>query len=281
MSVMIDRPGTFRGKPLDWGVSESKNGFPQFVVKLSALEYYDEEAGEYIPWAEYEQEVTAYQILYSKDKAGQWVELLNAKQIKKAFGWDGKDFESLANGKFAETTVLFRVESSEYNGVTTLKVSWIDTPDASPTKTLPKYDTEKLKGLTAKMGGVLSAAAVVVPAKAPVGKPATPPKGKKGRPTAGPVVPPVVEKPAARSTGTPPPALPVTAPPAPSGNPSETKDSAWAAVNELKVPDTTDEKLAETWIAEGQKIGKPEGQYTSADWTALKDAVTAIIGIPF
>ena len=41
----IDRPGTFRGKLTDWGVSETKNGYPQFVTKLIALEMYDEDAG--------------------------------------------------------------------------------------------------------------------------------------------------------------------------------------------------------------------------------------------
>jgi hypothetical protein len=268
----IDRAGTFRGLPQDWGVSETKNGFPQFVFRVKATEYYDEEAGQYVPWADYDQDITGYLVLYTKDKAGAWVELLNAKQIKKVFGWTGLDFESLANGKCGETMILFRVEDSEYNGIRSLKMTWIDTADANPVKTLPKYDTDKLKGLTAKMGGALSATATpVAPASAPKGKPATPPKGKKARPKSD----PVAEKPGAPSTATLPPASPATAPSAPSGAPAptpETKDSAWAGVSgDLK--DVTDEKLAEVWIAEVAKIGKDEKDFTPADWATVKEAV--------
>ena len=123
MVQLIDRPGTFRGKLLDWGVSESRGGFPQFVARFAALEYWDEEANQYMPWAEYGQEMQGYFVLYGKDEKGAWKELLNAKQIKEALGWDGLSFESLANGDYSETLVLFRVEDSEYNGNRSLKVS--------------------------------------------------------------------------------------------------------------------------------------------------------------
>ena len=284
MTQAIDRPGTFRGKPLDWGVSETKNGFPQFVVRLQALEMYDEDLGQYIPWSEFDQEATGYLVLYTK-KDEKWEELLNSKQIKKVFGWTGLDFQSLAEGKFGETIVLFRIEESVYNGSTTLKVSWIDTADANPVKQLPKYDTEKLKGLTAKMGGALSAtAAPMAPAKAK-GKPATPPKaGKKGLPTTGPVVPPVVAPvapPVAPLTATPPPVgAPVIVPPAPSTPPPPvtaevlTKETAWAAVNSIS--GVSEEQLATVWISEGSKIGKVEDQFTSDDWKTVKDAVIAL-----
>jgi hypothetical protein len=271
----IDRPGTFRGKPQEWGVSESKGGYPQFVVRIKADEYYDEEAGQWMPWSEYDQETTGYLILYTKDKTGQWQELLNSKQIKKALGWNGLDFESLANGKFEETTVLFRIEPNEFNGVTTLKMPWLDSADANPVKTLAKFDTSKLKELTAKMGGALSASAPVAPAKAPAKATAVPPKRSPGRPKSTPVASPAKseEKPAAPSTATPPPASPAPATPAPSGNLSETKDSAWTACNELKAKDITDAKLAEIWLAEAGKINKPEDAFTHADWATVKEAV--------
>lgn len=272
----IDRVGTFRGKPIEWGVSETKNGYPQFVIKLKAMEMFDEDTDQYIPWAEYDQEITGFLCLYTKDaKNGQWVELLNAKQIKKALGWTGLDFESLANGKFDETIVLFRVEENEYNGIKRLQVSWLDAADANPVKTLPKFDTAKLKDLTAKMGGALSAtAAPVAPAK-PAGKPAVPPKGKKAAPKAG------TESPAAPSTATPPPASPAPAAPATSGNPppatpeAMTKDSAWAAVNDMKAANVTDDKLAEVWVAEAAKFNKGEDAFTPVDWWNLKEAVLA------
>jgi hypothetical protein len=272
----IDRPGTYRGKLSEWGVSETKNGYPQFVFKATALEYYDTETGAYVSWAEYEQEIDAYLCLFTKDKNGQWAELLGAKQVKKALGWSGLDFESLANGRYGETLVLFRVEEHEYNGVLSLQVSWLDAADANPVKTMPKYDTAKLKDLTAKMGGALSAtAASVAPAK-PAGKPATPPKGKKPLPKSD-----VAPKPGAPLTATPPPASPAPAAPAPSAAPAATpvlemtKDSAWAAVNDMKAATVTDEKLAEVWVAEATKIGKAEEQFTPVDWWNLKEAVLA------
>jgi hypothetical protein len=268
MSNMIDRPGTFRGRPLEWGVSETKNGYPQFVCRFSALEYYDEEKGEYTDWSAYDQEITGYFVLYTKDKNGQWQELLNAKQIKKVLGWTGLDFGELAAGKYNEISVLFRVEDSEYNGNRSLKLTWIDGADASPTKTLPKFDADKLKGLTAKMGGALSATAGNVPPKAPVKAPAK--AGKKALPKAT-----TTSAPAAAST-TPPVAAPpipasanATKPPAPTTE--DTKDSAWAAVNQMN--GESDEKLAEIWIVEATKIGKPEDQFTPTDWATVKNAV--------
>ena len=226
--------------------------------------------------------MTAYFVLYTQ-KDGKWEELLNAKQLKKVLGWTGLDFEGLANGKHGETIVLFRVEDHEYNGSHTLQVSWIDTADASPVKTLPKYDASKLKGLTAKLGGALSAAAPVAPASAPAkpatGKPKIPPKGKQTPRTPAASPEPASEAPvSAPSTATPPPAgAPAPIPPAPSASPStpETKDSAWAAVNG-PMRDVSDDRLAEAWIAEGAKIGKNEDQFTPADWEAVKNAVLAL-----
>jgi hypothetical protein len=285
MANQIDRPGTFRGKPRDWGVSETKNGYPQFVMRVQALEYFDEESGQYVPWSEYDQEITGYFVLFTKDKDGQWAELLNAKQIKKVFGWTGLKFEDLAEGKFAETIVLFRVENSEYNGSWSLKLTWLDTADANPVKQLPKYDTAKLAALTSKMGGALAGAATPpAPASA---KPATPPKrGKAAAPKSGPAASPpdhpapaaacAVAKPVAPSTATPPPASPAPAPAVPSPTPAAsqtpmTKDLAWTAVNDLN--GGTEEKLAEVWIAEATKIGRPEEQFTAEDWMCVKNAV--------
>jgi hypothetical protein len=50
-----------------------------------------------------------------------------------------------------------------------------------------------------------------------------------------------------------------------------TKDLAWTAVNDLN--GGTEEKLAEVWIAEATKIGRPEEQFTAEDWMCVKNAV--------
>src|ERR1035437_1140674 len=187
MSVVIDRPGTYRGKAIEHGVSESRGGFPQLTLKLTALEFYDEsgtlaEGGEpgWVDWSQYDQEITGYLVLYTK-KDEKWTELLNCKQVKDTYGWDGKTFEGLDGLKMDETLILYRVEEHEYNGTKSLQVTWIDRPDSSPTKTLKKYDTEKLKVMTTKFAGFLSSAVPTpVAAKPPVAgsKPAVPPKAK-------------------------------------------------------------------------------------------------------
>ena len=292
MSQQLDRPGTFRGLPLDWGVSETRNKYPQFVSKLKAMEFYDEtgelNGGEpgWVAW-DYDQEITAFLCLYTQ-KDGQWVELMSVDQLKKALAWDGLSFESLANGKYGETMILFRVESENYEGKDRLKVQWIDKADANPIRQLPKYDATKLKGLSEKFAGVLKGAAPS-PAKAPASAPgagpkagpAAPPKGKPGpKPKGTPA--------AAPSTATKPPAgAPAPAPRAPSGPPSSTvapsapmtKDQAWEACSTMKAQTVTDEKLAEVWIAEATKIGKAEDQFTPSDWKTLKDAVLAQVAI--
>jgi hypothetical protein len=277
MSNLIDREGTFRGKPLDWGVSESKNGFPQMVIELSALEHFNEETGEYESWSEYEQTIRAFLVMYS-NSTGEWKEAgSNVTQIKKVFAWDGKDFQTLAEGKYEDTMLMFQVKSSTFEGKTKLQVSWIDTADANPVRTLQKFDTEKLKGMAAKMGGMIPGSTTTpAPAKAP----ATPPKGKPRSPkatpktAATPVATPATPAPTpSAAPETPPPSPAPTAPAVPSAPPVETKESAWKAVCETRSADMSDAKLAEIWVDEATKIGKAEEQYTSADWATLKLAV--------
>jgi hypothetical protein len=294
MPQQLDRPGTFRGLPLEWGVSETRNKFPQFVTKIRVMEFYDE-AGEltenkepgWVAW-DYDMEITAFLCLYTQ-KDGQWKELMSVDQIKKALAWDGLSFESLANGKYGDTMILFRVESETYEGKDRLKVQWIDKADASPIRQLQKYGPEKVKAMDAVFAGVLKGAAPS-PAKAPASAPgagpkagpAVPPKGKPGP------KPKAAASAAAPSTATKPPAgAPAPAPRAPSVPPSSTvapsdpmtKDQAWEACSTMKAQTVTDEKLAEVWIAEATKIGKAEDQFTPADWAALKDAVVAATGV--
>jgi len=270
----IDRAGTFRGFIVEHGVSQTTNKFPQFTARLRATEWYDEETGEYIPWEEYDQTIDAYLVLYTKDEQGQWKELMNAGQLKKVLGWDGLTFEGLAAGQYSDKLVMFRVEEHEWKGKTKLQVQWLDEADASPTRQLPKYDTSKLKALTASMGGALTAA-TPAPTAAPVSaKPAVPPKAKRSRRKPLPKSNAAAE-PAVPSTGTPPPASPAPAPAVPSGPPSEpvTKNSAWAKVNELN--SVGDEKLAAIWLDEAKKIGKAENIFTTDDWHTLQEAVLA------
>jgi hypothetical protein len=292
----IDRPGAFRGIPQEWGVGETKNGYPQFVARIKATEYFDADgtvggkAGEWIDWSEYDQEIIGYFVLYTKDaKSGQWKELLNAQQIKKAFGWSGASFTALSNGNYSDKKVLIRVDPNEYNGNTTLQVSWIDVEDASPNREMAKYDASKLSALDQKFAGVMVPAptpvaapkSAVPAAGALAGAPVAKPKGKPGRPPkAGPPATAApTNTPSAGTTAplTPPP----TAKPAPTpaAQPDETactKEQAWDAIMTTRTRDTEkypDEKMAEIWVEEVCKINDDEDKITPVQWWQIRCAV--------
>jgi hypothetical protein len=284
----VDRAGAFRFLPQEWGVGETNNGYPQFVVRLKAMEFYDEDGSiggkpeTWVPWGEYDQELTAYLVLYTKDaKTGQWKELLNAGQIKKALGWDGASFAALANGNYANTLIMGRVEEHEYNGQTSLRVQWIDAADASPNRTMAKYDAEKLKGLDAKFAGVIKPAPT--PASAP--KSATPkgaPKGKLGRPpkaasspTPASPAPTSESKPVADAPKPPVPSAPKTETPGSDDVTTCTKDQAWEAACTATSRDAavTDDKLAEVWVEEVTKINADEAKITPIQWATIRQQV--------
>jgi hypothetical protein len=282
---IVDRTGTFRGNIVDTGVSETKNGFPQFVGRFKATEFYDEAAQAWVPWAEYEQEIIGYLVLYTKDKKveGKWVELMNAAQLKKALGWDGTSFETLQNTDWSQKLVMFRVDNDDYNGNISLKVNWVDAADANPTRQLQKYDTAKLKALDQQFAGILGTKAPVAasaPAAAPTGA-VVPPKRGPGRPKSSPAAAPTAAPAPAPATA------PPTAPTAPSSPPPAaaqavskpcTKTEAWEAVYAYpaRKAEVTDEKLGQLWLDEVAKIGKTEDTMTPEDWGKVRDAtVTA------
>jgi hypothetical protein len=264
-------------------VSETRNGYPQFIAKITATEYYDEAAGTWEDWSQYEAEITAFLVLYTKDDKSPsgWKELFKAKQIKDALGWNGADFAALANGDYSKTPILFRVENSEYQGVNRLQVQWIDEANSDPVRQLQKYDATKLAGMNAKFAGVLGTPAAT-PAKAP-STPATPP-ARRGRPpknpTTGATAPSAAPANGAAPSVPPVPASPAPAPAAPSGDPPPpttpvTKASAWMAVstNELRMDAYPDDKLAEVWVNAVTAIGKDEATFTPADWAKVQAEV--------
>ncbi|KKL20796.1 hypothetical protein LCGC14_2451860, partial [marine sediment metagenome] len=155
----IDREGTFRGTPVEWAVSETKNKYPQFVVRLMATEKWVETAEEmealgvtepsWVPWAEYEQSMVGYLVLFNNDGP-----IFNYEQVQAALGWDGASFSGLSEANHLDTTVLFRVEENTYQDVTRLQIAWIDEKDASIERTLRALDPEKLKALDSRYVGM-------------------------------------------------------------------------------------------------------------------------------
>lgn len=299
MPSEIDRIGVFRGKPVETGVGQTRNGFPQFVARLAATQKYVEDAEEmtafglteagWVDWSSYEQEMVGYFVLIG----GAGTPLLNFEQVQKALGWDGGSFAALATGDYSAKEVLFRVEENEYNGVTSLKVSWIDEPNAPINPGLRALDAAGLTNLDAKFGSVLMASKKSAPAAAPAKAAAKPPTAGKpapgkavasAAPAKGPPAKPAATPPAASSpakSASPSKGPPKTAAPAAEAAPFDEaldQNTAWAQV-EAKRGKATDDQLAEAWLDASAAMapGKDEDSMTAEEWGKIRDDAIARI----
>jgi len=93
----LDRIGTFRCKPLEWGIDgKKKKGtevtLPWFNVRVLLTEVYDAKEGQWFDYTGFEGEITAFLCLYGaiKAKGGEIGPTLSMDQVKKVFGWDGR-----------------------------------------------------------------------------------------------------------------------------------------------------------------------------------------------
>lgn len=304
----IDRPGTFRGIPQEWGVSESKNGFPQFVVRLLATEYHDEageiegnEPGTWAPW-DYGQEITAFLVLFN-DKGP----IFHVDALIAALGWDGKSFANLNNNDWSENVIQFRVESQEYEGVTRLKVVAVNAQDADPGRTIKKLDAKDLKDLDAKFKGLLGGTKVAPKSARPTAPaspsaPARPAAPRSADPTpAPPVEPPIAGADSALDAEPASASDPATEPPATPPKPKRgrpkgskkakstanacTKEQAWETIHKLKTESVTDEAIADAWLAAAEAVAPDEeddSKFTSEQWAQIRDkTLDKIEHLPF
>ncbi len=285
--MMIDRIGSYRGLVLEHAVNTSTNGFPQWVAKLQAAEMFDEEAGKWVSWAEYDMDITAYMVLMdSKGKP-----CMNLKQVCLATAWDGTSWAGLDQLDLSNIQVMFRVEEHTFKGDTRLQVNWVDHADANPLRSLRKLDTSALRALDGKFK------------LGKVAKPASAPKPPAPKPPAAPPKAPAPNA-APRTTD---PADSVDEPPSPKPTPPAappkqrkkrkkadapkttglaetcTKLEAWEKVAELKAEDCTDDMLSEAWLAACETIGKVgEDDFTPEDWAEVRDrTLDAIPSLPF
>jgi len=152
----IKYPGTYRGIKVDAGIKKSSGGHIQLVAQLVATEQFDFETGEWVTdWQQYDEqfgsEITAYLMLFSKDTSKD--AFATAKQLQKAWGWDGSSLAELE--KLEPEAFQFRVVEEEYKGKKQLKVAWIDAYNATPGGTIQKLDESEIKKLDAQYANVL------------------------------------------------------------------------------------------------------------------------------
>ena len=189
MSNPVDRPGTFRfDHVLESGVSKTKNGFPSFNVRLHLEAFYDEEEGQWVDWAPYETEISAYFTLFGKaKKSGQVEPTLNHQQVMAVFGWDGRSFAALGVTDFSDIKGQVRIGANTYEGAKSpFQVDFIDVYNADPVRQLRKLDPDALKTLDSEFAHLLQSSgkapkAATVPAQKPTTQPVLP-KKPVGRP---------------------------------------------------------------------------------------------------
>ena len=242
---LIDQTGVYRGLIVDGGLSESSGGFPQEVLSLKSETVYDPESDTWLPADPENNEITFYGVLIdSKDR-----ETLNAKQLKKITGWDGASFVALSEMKIIDLPIQFRVEERTYQENTTLQVTWIDTVDAPPHRTVQKLDKSGVQALQQKYAAVLASTksaakpvSAVKPAAKPVAKPVSAAKPKPSVPKA---------KPVGKCTA----------------------DEAYTACYSLKRDDVTDDGLNEIWLKVVAEANEDESKITPEQWFAIKESV--------
>lgn len=294
----LDRIGTFRGKPLDWGIGAKKTGdkfeSPNFQIRILLTQFYDQKENEWFDFTDQEAEITTFLYLVGKIKAkgGEIGTTLNMEQVKKVFGWDGRSVAQLVNGDYSELEFQVRIKDNDpkYADNNPYQVSWIDIYDASPSS-LRKLDAAELKALDKQFATVFAksatpkamataakAPAKVHPARVPADDaPPTPAekKAKTAERSAKNLA--AAKKTKATKTAGPPPkpeSTDAVVPPAPSEKTSCTIGEAWTAIKELADPTIADGIIEKVWhdsIAEIAGPGAKHEDVNDNQWYLIKE----------
>jgi hypothetical protein len=291
--MKVTHEGSFILAITESGVTTTRESqCPQFVFTGNLVKRFDEEASEYEPWDEYDQQATGYLVLV--DTKGN--DLFNIENIGRAVDWDGVSFKELGEKDLTGVEVLVRIAENTYNEKTTLQVAGIDNKDADPIMGLRVMNAEELADLD-KQYKRNKTKPQSTRNKPPQGKTKTPPKNPstKGR-KATPPKPPVTkgEKPPKNTTKAGP-----TTPPIPPKNRAvekeepktateaieeqtgrkaiTTKVECWNAVNAVKGEKFSDDDLLKAWDDGIAAIGN-EDDYDAEDWDSLFEFVAQTIG---
>lgn len=291
---LIDRTGAFIATITEAAYGETKKSLPQAVFKLLATKRYVADVTEMaqLPtpitepgWVEwnYGDEIMAFLVLFNESGP-----LKNYEQIQLATGWNGADFQDISS--LVGKSVLIRVEENTYQEKTSLQVSWIDAPDASPERTIKQADAPTLAAANSKwLKGKVAPVKPAVAAKPPAARPPA---------TAAPAA--VVPPPAAAAPAVPPvsPAAPtVVNTPLPKGPPKSrakkpepapaatsveeiTQAEAWDAVSAPDVKKTLDDRqIEDLWIRTAAAVapGVADEAVTKAQWFVVKTTCLAEI----
>lgn len=273
----IDRVGSFRGKVVDRGISETKNGYPQLVLQLVAAEKWDEQAEVWVDWSQFDvTEATAYMCLFGKSKKA----TMAVGQAMKAFGWDGTSLLDLQENEALADQIQWRMAENTYEGNTTIQVAWIDEYDAVPGRKVRKLEKADIKKLDGQYAAALKA---VSGGPKPKKAAPTPPTAKpESEPSPDPTPAPETAG-AAPQTATGP-ASPAPKPPAPAAPKAAKKakavdkDTAWGAVySKGSGAGKTDIDISQAWTEAVKAAGDDEA--VGDDWSGIQADVLKALGL--
>lgn len=147
--------GRYKARIIDSAVSQQDGSeCVQFAAKVQVFAYFDEGSKTWQDCTDHDFGGFANVVVIKKDgnpnESG-------IGQLERALGWDGKDFAFLTQ-QFAGHEVQVTVGSDTYNGVTKLKVKWLDNVDAEG-GALKSLDQTGIQALNAKFGAKLRAIA--------------------------------------------------------------------------------------------------------------------------
>lgn len=316
--MKVDRTGSFLATEIDRALSTTaKQSLPQLVIKMQLVHWFDINKGENGDWEDfsaYDMETVGYFTLVFNGKQGPETSL-SYDQLMKVYGWDGKDFQTLATMP-APDMFLVRVEDNDpdYADKTPYVVQWIDTKDADPRGGLKKLDVAGVKDLQAQFGALLNKAGKTAP---PASAKAPPKAPLKAAPKTAPVVAPsedvtnsappkqtAAEKKAAKlakskhileenarieaekkakDEAAPAPPAPVDPPEGEVVVDTKTKQEAYEYVFEMQAVLTTDDQRNAAWIAAIEKVAgasdkETQKTITGEQWYEIMHETLNVVG---
>ncbi len=267
--------GHYRGLITEHGVNVTRvQGLPQFVVSVVVTAQHEPADDTWNEaWADYQQVLTGYFVLVSKNKKDEIVKCLSYDQVMEATGWDGETYAGLAAMDLRGVEVQFQAQNDTYEGKTTLKMNWISAVGSSIG--LKKLTGQDLTDLDAKFGGI-----VTPKKKAPVK--ATKPKATKRAAPPAPK-PSVMEQPIPKPPVAEPPPTTEGQADEPDVTPCTDREAYDAcmknnAAQENPVPQTT---LDDYWASNVLKYSANPEAVKNTEWPVIRNAVLLDLNIPF
>lgn len=142
---------SYRARPMQWAVGESKNKAPQFAVEFALYEQWNG-----TEWAPCEFDITGYFYLLKKDGS---INETTVAALEDAFGWNrttGVKWLAQA-GELPDCQVFCDYEL--YEGQQKMKVKWLNPFDKTPTGGVGSSDPQEVQSIDAKYGNLFRATA--------------------------------------------------------------------------------------------------------------------------